>query len=407
LSAHHRPLRAALQKDLKQALQVVKIGFILDDSLDSSDGVQQYILTLGKWFGQQGHDVHYLVGQTKRQDVATVHSLSRNVAVRFNGNRMSIPLPANRRDIKRLLAEQQFDVLHVQMPYSPFMAARIILAAPPQAVIVGTFHIMPFGRLHTVGAKALQLVLRRSAARLNQVWSVSAPAQRFAASLGIKSQVLPNAIDLSQFKPKNARSAVRPLKQVVFLGRLVQRKGCMQLLKAIDILAQSESIDNLQVKIGGRGPQLTMLRQFVFQHGLSDIIEFVGYVAEADKAAFLAAADVAVFPSLGGESFGIVLLEAMAAGSGVVLAGHNAGYSSVLVSIPQSLFDPTNPAALAALITQMHHQPQLAQRLHDQQQSLVQGFDINLIGQKLLLCYQQQMQQSKQGENHEDIQRQK
>ena len=69
----------------------MKIGFVLDDTLDSTDGVQQYVLTLGKWLKDQGHDVHYLVGATKRRDIPGVHSLSRNMSVRFNGNRMSMP----------------------------------------------------------------------------------------------------------------------------------------------------------------------------------------------------------------------------------------------------------------------------------------------------------------------------
>jgi hypothetical protein len=80
----------------------MKIGFVLDDTLDSTDGVQQYVLTLGKWFTDQGNDVHYLVGATKRRDIPGVHSLSRNMSVRFNGNRMSMPLPAKKSEITAL-----------------------------------------------------------------------------------------------------------------------------------------------------------------------------------------------------------------------------------------------------------------------------------------------------------------
>src|SRR5882757_817798 len=68
----------------------LKIGFVLDDSLDKADGVQQYVLAMGGWLSGQGHDVHYLVSTTTRNDVANVHSLGKNIAVRFNGNRMSM-----------------------------------------------------------------------------------------------------------------------------------------------------------------------------------------------------------------------------------------------------------------------------------------------------------------------------
>lgn len=78
----------------------MKIGFVLDDGLDSPDGVQQYILTLGTWLEKQGHEVHFLVGQTERTDISNVHVLARNIGVRFNHNRLTIPLPANHGRIK-------------------------------------------------------------------------------------------------------------------------------------------------------------------------------------------------------------------------------------------------------------------------------------------------------------------
>ncbi len=69
----------------------MKIGLVLDDTLDTPDGVQQYVLQVGRWLSAEGHDVHYLVGKTTRTDIANVHSLSRNLKVKFNGNRMSMP----------------------------------------------------------------------------------------------------------------------------------------------------------------------------------------------------------------------------------------------------------------------------------------------------------------------------
>src|ERR1039458_8447904 len=107
-------------------MKSLKVGFVLDDSLDKTDGVQQYILSLGSWLKQQGHDVHYLVGETVRTDIPNVHSLSRNINARFNSNRMSTPLPASPARIRKLLEDVQFDVLHVQIPYSPFLAQQII-----------------------------------------------------------------------------------------------------------------------------------------------------------------------------------------------------------------------------------------------------------------------------------------
>ena len=72
----------------------MKIGLVFDDSLDSTDGVAQYVLALGDWLDDQGHEVHYLVGETHRTDLPNLHSLSRNVRVTFNGNKLGMPLPA-------------------------------------------------------------------------------------------------------------------------------------------------------------------------------------------------------------------------------------------------------------------------------------------------------------------------
>src|SRR6266542_3842098 len=137
-----------------------KIAFVLDDSLDTPDGVQQYILTVGTWFAHLGHEVHYIVGETKRTDVPNVHSIGRNVKARFNHNRMSIPLPVSKKVIHRLLAEQEFDVVHVQMPFSPMLGGRVVKAASPQTAVVGTFHIAPHSKLVYFGTLLLRQLTR-------------------------------------------------------------------------------------------------------------------------------------------------------------------------------------------------------------------------------------------------------
>jgi phosphatidylinositol alpha-mannosyltransferase len=361
----------------------VKIGFVLDDSLDSTDGVQQYILTLGEWLTNQGHQVHYLVGQTKRTNIKHVHSLSRNIFVRFNGNRMSIPLPAAIKPIKTLLAKEQFDVLHVQMPYSPFMAGKVIKSAPAGTALVGTFHIMPYGRWQTWGAQLLCWLLRGTTARLQQIWSVSRPAQTFATGLGITSTVLPNVINLKKFKTATVK---KDGFNIVFLGRLVKRKGVAQLLSAFELVAQT--LPKAHLHIGGTGPQAAALKNWLQQHNLSNRVSFDGYIKEADKASYLAAADIAIFPSLGGESFGIVLLEAMAAGAGITLGGNNPGYSSVLATVPEALFNPKNANEVAELIKSFANNASKRQDLYKRQQSLVKQYDVAVVGKKLLSYYQ-------------------
>ncbi len=364
----------------------MKIGFVLDDSLDSSDGVQQYVLGLGEWLAAQKHEVHYLVGETKRTDIAHVHSLSKNASVRFNGNRMSMPKPAPKQPIKTLLESEQFDILHVQMPYSPFLAGRIIDNTPAGTSVVGTFHILPYGDLQFWGARALSWWTRKQTAKLKHIWSVSEPAKEFAAQLGISSTVLPNVIDLQRFASAKPVDTGKGAFKIVFLGRLVERKGCLQLLQAFEELVKS--VDDVHLTICGTGPQKDMLENWVSEHALKGYVSFEGYIAEGAKAGYLAGADVAIFPSLGGESFGIVLLEAMAAGAGVVLGGNNPGYASVLGSLPRALINPKDTAGFARQLKRLHEDPKLRNNLHAKQQALVKQYDINTIGKKLVSYYQ-------------------
>lgn len=368
----------------------LKIGFVLDDTLDSYDGVQQYVLTLGSWLAGQGHEVHYLVGETKRTDIANVHSLGRNMRVRFNGNRMSTPLPASKRRIKALLQREQFDVLHVQMPYSPWMAGRVIAAAPARTAVVGTFHIAPNSKLVITANKLLGRLLKATLRRFDTIFSVSNAAAAFAKqTFNIETAVLPNVVRVGQFR--NAQPFKRPLADVptiVYLGRLVPRKGCQILLEALTIM-QSEKPTACKVYICGKGPLQSELENYVQAHNLEKIVEFTGFVSEADKASYLKTADVAVFPSTGGESFGIVLIEAMAAEHPVVLAANNDGYHTVMEPYPESLFPVADAPALASKLQSVLIDPSLRTAARAWQQGYVRQFDVAAVGPRLVARYMQ------------------
>jgi phosphatidylinositol alpha-mannosyltransferase len=363
------------------------IGFVLDDSLDKSDGVQQYILTLGAWMSSQGHDVHYLVGQTARTDMKNVHSLSRNMNVRFNGNRMSMPLPGSAKGIKALFKNTRFDILHVQMPYSPFLAARIIKNVPAHTAVIGTFHIAPYSRTVSVANKLLAVTLKPSLKRFNAVVSVSQAAADFALStFGLTTDILPNVVELERFK------RAKPLTHenvpiILFLGRLVPRKGCRALLEAVALLHQRKKVPSFKVYVGGSGPLEAELKAYVAQNKLSDIVTFSGFIAEDIKPRFYASADIAVFPSSGGESFGIVLLEAMATEKSVVLGGDNPGYRSVLGPKPDLLFPATNAHVLADKLAELLTNKTFSKELLRWQNGYVPQFDVAVVGAKLINRY--------------------
>lgn len=370
----------------------LKVGLVLDTSLDPTDGVQQYVITVGEWLVKQGHDVHYLVGETNKRQLPNLHSLAKNVSVQFNGNRTTIPLPTSRKKLKSFLEQHNFDVLHVQVPHSPFMAQRLILAADPKTAIIGTFHILPYGWLPRVANHGLGVWLRPSLKRFDKMLAVSPAAAKFAKqSFHIDAEVLPNVFDYGVFSKARPFSRYDDEKlTILFLGRLVKRKGCLLLLQAVSQLVESDtSLPDFRVVICGSGHLKPMLEQYAKKRGLAEIVEFAGFVTEEDKPRYYASADLAVFPAKSGESFGIVLLEAMASGKGAVLGGDNPGYRSVMEPQPELLFNPSNASELAGKIAKFMQDDTLRSRLAAWGEDYSKDFDTDVVGQKLLKIYDQ------------------
>lgn len=373
----------------------MRVGLVYDDSLDGTDGVPQYVLRVGEWLQSQGNTVFYLVGETHRTDIPNLHSLSRNVHVRFNGNALSTPLPARTRTLRAVLAELQLDVLHVQTPYSPFMAGKLINLASRRTAIVGTFHILPYSALVRFLSFLPRLANLRSARRFDTMMSVSVPAKTFARShYGFESSVVPNCFDLKQFTA--VQSTVRT-RQIVYLGRLVPRKGPVELLAAVAYLAErGDWPRDWQVRIGGKGGLAGELEAYIARHNLGAFVVLDGFVAEHDKAMFLAQADIAVFPSIAGESFGISLLEALAAARGVVLAGDNPGYRSVMEGFEAQLFDPRDTPAFADLLLRWMDNNAGRMAIAESQRVYVAQFDADVVGQQILHVYDKALQKRRQ-----------
>jgi len=261
----------------------------------------------------------------------------------------------------------------------------VIRAAGPQTAVVGTFHILPASRLAAAGTRLLRLFYGKNLKRFNLMFGVTTAAAKFARSaLGVAVQVLPNVVELKRFQAASAKT--QPDKdRIVFLGRLVPRKGAMELLKAFRLLHQD--YPEARLTIAGDGPLRPKLEQFVKAEHLSQSVEFLGIIKESEKPTLLASAAIACFPSLYGESFGIVLIEAMAAGAGVVVGGDNPGYRSLLGAQPQLLIDPKDSQGLADRLELLLSDQFLAKRLHAWQTEFVKDFDIEVVGPQVVAAY--------------------
>lgn len=365
----------------------LKIGFVLDTSFDPNDGVQQYIMSLGEWLRRQGHDVHYLVGETHERDLPNIHSLCKNVTVTFNGNKTTIPVWANRKKLRTFLEAQKFDVLHIQTPHHPFMSQFMVLESPKSAV-VGTFHILPYNGLAKVANKVLGFALKPSLKRFDTMLAVSSSAKEFEEwSFGVPAKVLPNVFDYDRFTFAKAFNKYRDGKvNILFFGRLVERKGCKYLLEAVSKL-DTEVRSNLRVIVCGKGALQAELERYVADNGLQDIVEFTGFVSEEDKPRYYASADISVFPSVSGESFGIVLIEAMASGAAAVLAGNNPGYATVMEPKPRQLFDPKDTDKLAEILRSYITDSDVRKDVAAWGKAYTKKFDVETVGPALVNVY--------------------
>lgn len=367
----------------------LKIGFVLDDGLEKPDGVQQYILALGEWLNTQGHHVDYLVGETKNTPYKNVYSLSKNIKVNSNGNSMTIPLPTPKKILKTRLDEGRYDILHIQTPFSPFMGGRLVKLASSESSIIGTFHILPNSKFIFLGNWLLGLYCKRTLKKFDRMLAVSNVARDFAQKTNYGySEVLPNVVDYERFAGAKPIPKYQDEFTILFLGRLVKRKGCITLLQAFNkIVTESRSNKKFKLVICGVGPELKHLQSYVNINGLEKSVEFVGFVSEENKPRYYASADLAVFPSSGGESFGIVLIEAMANPKTAVLAGDNPGYRSVLDSEPEALFKARDYVALADKISEYMNNNSRRHKLADWQSEYTKQFDISVVGSKLVNIY--------------------
>jgi len=178
---------------------------------------------------------------------------------------------------------------------------------------------------------------------------------------------------------------VEQVPRIVFLGRLVERKGCQYLLAALKQL-QAQYDGNYNVTIAGKGPLAEKLQAYAKKNNLKNV-EFTGFVSEQDKPKLLASADIAIFPSTGGESFGIVLIEAMAAGARVVLGGDNVGYQSVLGDHPDLLINAHDTKSFANRLQYFLEHPEARKNAAAWAQSAIGQYDVGTVGEKIIKLY--------------------
>lgn len=324
----------------------MKIGLVCPYTITKHGGVLEVILALKSGLEERGHTVKIITPKPRKHDGSEIpdvifagtstdfHSPMRTTA--------QVSSTHDNEEIDAMLEEERFDILHFHEPWIPLLSRQLLTRS--NAVNIATFHSkLPETIVSRTLIKVVQPYLKSVMKYLHVLTAVSDSGAEYAATLTDKPiTIIPNGIDLTKYRKPRSQTAEE--KTILFVGRLEPRKGVKHLLEAFQLFSQ----DNTDVKliIAGDGPDREKLELLADDLKLKNI-EFLGFISEELKMQLMRDATIFCSPAVFGESFGIVLLEAMATGT-VCVAGNNSGYSDVMQGVGAiSLVNPQDAKEFA------------------------------------------------------------
>ncbi|GAQ57900.1 glycosyltransferase family 4 protein [Streptomyces acidiscabies] len=365
----------------------MRIGIVCPYSWDVPGGVQFHIRDLSEYFIRLGHEVSVLAPADEDTPLPPyVVSAGRAVPVPYNGSvaRLNFGFLSAAR-VRRWLHDGAFDVVHIHEPTSPSLGLLTCWAA--QGPMVATFHTSnPRSRAMIAAYSILQAALEKISARI----AVSEYARRtLVEHLGGDAVVIPNGVDVDFF----ARAEPREQWQgggaggetLGFIGRIDEpRKGLPVLVKALPrIFAERPGA---RLLIAGRGDEEEAVAGLPAE--LRSRVEFLGMVSDVDKARLLRSIDLYVAPNTGGESFGIILVEAMSAGAPVLASDLDAFAQVLDQGAAGELFANEDADALAEAAIRLLDDPARRAELRERGSAHVRRFDWSVVGADILSVYE-------------------
>lgn len=369
----------------------LRVGLVCPYSFDRPGGVQNHVLGLAAYLRDAGHEP-YVLGPGRPDALAGPDHAGLDLSRRFTSAGTAVPVPYNgsvarvnfgpfsAARVRHWVRRSGFDLLHLHEPITPSVSVLALWAA--DLPVAGTFHTA------TPRSRTMQLaggVLHRSVAKIGARIAVSEPARQVVQRyLNRDAQVVPNGFRFADFPPRPARVTDRThprTRRLVFLGRVEEpRKGLGVLLAALPAI--QAAVPDLEVVVAGHG-----------YRDLPPSARRTPTPTDAGKAALLAGADVFVAPHTARESFGIVLLEAMAAGAPVV-ASDLPAFTQLLRHDPRRpeqalgrVFATGDPRALAAAVVDALHRPDFDQQARARAHA--RRFDWSVVGPEVLQVYRE------------------
>ncbi|MFI0715708.1 glycosyltransferase family 4 protein [Streptomyces inhibens] len=360
----------------------MKIGIVCPYAWDVPGGVQFHIRDLADHLIRLGHEVSVLAPADDETPLPPyVVSAGRAVPVPYNGSvaRLNFGFLSAAR-VRRWLQNGAFDVIHIHEPASPSLGLLSCWAA--QGPIVATFHTSnPRSRAMIAAYPILQPALEKISARI----AVSEYARRtLVEHLGGDAVVIPNGVDVDFFARAEPKAEWQG-RTIGFIGRIDEpRKGLPVLMKALPaILAE---VPDARLLVAGRGDEEEAVAALPAE--MRSRVEFLGMVSDEDKARLLRSVDVYVAPNTGGESFGIILVEAMSAGAPVLASDLDAFAQVLDQGEAGELFTNEDADALAAAAVRLLGDPARLAELRERGSKHVRRFDWSTVGADILAVYE-------------------
>ncbi len=361
----------------------MKIGLVCPYNMFRGGGVPECVMAMYDELRRRGHEVRVITPRPRGfkgslpQDMICIGG-----ARSFNrlfSTQGQLAAAVDTEVIDKFLAAEKFDLLHFHEPWVPMLGWQLLSRS--QCVNVGTFHAKIPDQFTTKTIIRSLIPYGRSVIKYLHGFSAVSPsaAELVEALLDESVPIIPNGVNIAKFSPAKTVKTEHSHKTILFVGRLEKRKGVRYLLDAFQVLAAAR--DDVKLVIGGDGPERRRLEDHVEEYEIPRV-EFRGFLSEKDKIKLLQNADVFCAPSRYGESFGIVLLEAMAAGTPVI-AGDNPGYESVLHERGAlSLVNPLDANDFARRLDLMLYDREMAQLWLKWSRDYVKQFDYkNIVDQ--------------------------
>ena len=365
----------------------MKIGLVSPYDFSSPGGVNDHVRHLARQLVESGHDPRIFAPSSRAGvDVedARFYRIGTPIAIPANDSVARITLSfhlANR--VRAIIDEERFDVLHFHEPLLPALPMTMLRLST--TANVGTFHAFARSNLgYYYGRPLLGPYLQH----LHQAIAVSEPARIFVTRYfpEVHPKVIPNRIDTNAYR--RGLTPIRHLRDdmvnVLFVGRMEKRKGLGDLLRAYRFM--QSRVPRTRLIIVGDGPLRGKVESYVSRHRLPNVV-MAGFVPDSVKPRYYSSADIFCAPATGAESFGVVLLEALASGLPVI-ATEVPGYMSVLESGRDSLtVQPKNWRELGASLVVLARDGELRRRLGDYALQKAQRYSWEAVASEVLDVY--------------------